>query len=100
MENPSHENQTCSTTEQETDDRDLHQTPVLAGIDGDVELSIDVIAHEAGIDPKLVRRYLYRGVLGSTKASDVRDWLNHHQPNLVCRGSRIDRGRVFNKWRN
>ena len=100
METHSQESPTSSTTESEIEDQASRRVRELPGIDGDQDLSIAVIADISGIDAKMVRRYLYMGVIGSTRACDVRDWLEHHQPNVVCRGSRIERGRVFNKWRD
>ena len=66
--------------------------------DGD-RLSLEMISKLSGIDLKHIRKYLYRGIIGSTKKSDVLAWLQHKEKNVITRLPRVRSERVFNKWR-
>ena len=68
--------------------------------DGEDRLSIVAISDLTGIDAKVIRKYLYRGIIGSTKKSDVLAWMEHKTKNVLTRQPRVSHGRIFNKWRN
>jgi hypothetical protein len=88
MENHSQDNQTTYSTD---------TVEEVVEKDGDEIISISEISEILGLEPKIVRRYLYRGTI-STKKSEVLEWkrsktLERERP------VRTRNSRVFNKWR-
>lgn len=62
--------------------------------------SLEEIAHLTGLDIKIVRRMLRRGILSKDRES-VDSYLKHQNDyNILARQPRVRHDRVFSKWRD
>jgi len=97
MANQTPNNQTSSSTDTEQEATE----EIEAVVDrGDDVLAIHSIAEMTHLSEAIVRRFLYRGIITSTKRRDVEAYCEHKtSQNVVARQPRITHKRTFNKWR-